>query len=271
MKNLSFYIPLFILTAVACNNESTLPPHSNPNISITNQEEVLNIYPLDTIKFDVTASTTSDEPISSFTSYNDCVEKLSKDPDNVYQDQATYEYKAVAPYEKGETEIRFTAYTDKGETSEITQKINVLDEPFMINIDSSDIPKSATDGSSFIVTGTIKSKIPFNNISFSTSVIEGGIESLRDDKIIELPHAEKTGFTISEHTYTKDEHNYSIYTFKVTYTVTAEVHDGDLDTPPTILDHFDLFITYNFYNLNQKINCSDRARFGNWTKTVPIK
>lgn len=271
MKNSSFYIPLLILIAAACNNNSSIQPHSDPNISIENQQGILNIYPLDTIQLNIHALTTSDEPISSFTSYNNCMEKLSKDPDNVRKDEYIYQYKGIAPYEKGETEILFTAYTDKGETADITQKINVLEAPFMIEIDSTNVPEFATEGTSFTVSGILKSKIPFNNIRFSTSVIEGGFNSVDENIINELPQSDMIGFTITNHNYTKDESGYSIYSFHVTYTVTAKIHNGDDNTPPTTLDHFDLLIGYNFYNPNQIINCSERTRFGNWRKTVNIE
>ncbi|AZQ64272.1 hypothetical protein EI427_19265 [Flammeovirga pectinis] len=232
MKSNLLTLLLLSSIVISCSSgDDNIITSSDPTIEIENQQEILEVYPLDTISLNVKATTTSNEPISSFTSYNDCGEKLSKDPDNVYQDQATYEYKAVAPYEKGDTEIRFTAFTDKGETADIIQKVKVIDTPYLIEFDSSNVPLTASDKSTFRVTGLLKSKIPFNDISFSTTIQEGGIQAVNDDILLPLPHTSKEGFIITKHTYIKDDNGYSIYTFDVTYTVTAEVNDGDQNTP----------------------------------------
>ncbi|MBB6462677.1 hypothetical protein [Flammeovirga kamogawensis] len=257
---------------ISCSSgDDNINTHSDPTIEIENQQEVLEVYPLDTINLNVKATTTSDEPISSFTSYNDCGEKLSSDPNSVYENQYTYAYKAVTPYEKGDTEIRFTAYTDKGENSDIIQKIKVIDNPYLIEFDSSDVPLAAQDLSTFNVSGLLKSKIPFNDINFSTSVEEGNVQTVKDNNLIALPHSQKQGFTITNQSYTKDNNGYYQYTFDVTYTVTAEVNDGDQNTPPTILDKFYFSIYYNFYYPNQNIKCSSSKRFGTWSKTVSIQ
>ncbi|KXX68663.1 hypothetical protein [Flammeovirga sp. SJP92] len=279
MKNLSIII-LSILSVqlFSCsNNDNNETPNNSPSVSIENQQDILEVYPLQEIQLDVLAKTNSDKPISDLETTGDgsCIQAQDT---TLNQNEGYLNYRQSAPYSKGDYTITFTAYTDDGKTSNVEQKIKVVAEPFIMEIDSTKVPSSATEGDKFTVTGTFKSVLPYNGtttsvdipgqtgIQFKTSVLEAGFDAVVDNTPATLPHSNRIGFEVKEHNLEKDSNGYYVYNFNVEYTVSRPGDNSELPQ-----NEFTISIIYNYYN--STIGCTENSTpmFGTWSKTVTIQ
>ncbi|ANQ50644.1 hypothetical protein MY04_3282 [Flammeovirga sp. MY04] len=279
MKNLSIIIlTLLSFSFISCdNNDNGENPSNDPSISIDNKQEVLEVYPLQPVELDVLAKTNSSAPISDIdgTPEGSCME--SQDT-TLNANEGYLNYNQSAPYNNGEYVINFTAYTDEGKTANVNQQIRVVGEPFIMQIDSTEIPDSAFNGANFTVRGTLKSVLPFNGtstsvdvpgqtgIQFSTSVLEGAFDAVVDNTPAEIPHSARTAFEVKSHSLEKDSNGYYTYNFEVTYTVTRPGVDSELPQ-----NEFTINITYNYFDSTVKCISDADPMFGTWSKTVIIQ
>ncbi|OHX67419.1 hypothetical protein [Flammeovirga pacifica] len=280
MKNLSFILLSFLsISLFSCgNNNDNENPNNPPSISIENQQDILEVYPLQRIQLNVLAKTTSDLPVSDVSATGDgnCIQNQDT---TLNANEGYLNYNQLAPYSKGDYTISFTAYNDGGKTSNIEQKIKVIDEPFMIDIDSSNVPSSATENTTFTLSGTLKSVLPFDGtttsvdlptkqsgIKFSTSVLDASFDAVIDNSLTSIPHSVRTSFEVTQHTLTKDINGYYTYNFNVTYTVRRPEIDSDIPQ-----SEFRIYITYNYFDATINCTTDGTAMFGTWSKTVNIE
>ncbi|WP_281616268.1 hypothetical protein [Flammeovirga sp. SubArs3] len=279
MKNLSIIIlSIFTITFFSCgNNDNNETPNNGPSISIDNQSDVLEVYPLQPIRLDILAKTNNGRPVSDIQTNADgnCIQQQDT---TLNANEGYLNYNQPAPYSKGDYTITFTAYTDDGKTSNISQKIKVIEAPFIIDIDDSNVPSSAAENSTFTVTGTIKSVLPFNGtstsinvpgqtgIQFSTSVLEGAFDAVVDNNASDLPHSNRIGFEVTDHSLEQDSNGYYTYNFSTTYTVSTPGDNSELPQ-----DKFTINIIYNFFDSTIGCTSDSEPMFGTWSKTVNIQ
>ncbi|WP_044211819.1 hypothetical protein [Flammeovirga sp. OC4] len=279
MKNLSIII-LSILSVqlFSCSsNDDNETPNNLPSISIEDQQDVLEVYPLQEIQLNVLAKTNSDKPISDLETIGDgsCIQAQDT---TLNENEGYLNYRQPAPYSKGDYTITFTAYTDDGKTANVDQKIKVVEAPFIMDIDSSNIPSTAPENSTFTVSGTLKSVLPFNGtttsvdipgqtgIQFRTSVLEGAFDAVIDNTPSPLPHSDRIAFEVTEHSLEKDENGYYVYNFRVNYTVSKPGDNSELPQ-----NEFTISIVYNYYDSTIKCTENSAPMFGTWSKTVTIQ